>query len=327
MSNNKFQNKTNYSQSLQKRKSKKIRNKVIVLVTAAISIGIIAAAFKVTYNLLSKNHTSSNNASVSSTKKTTPADPNLTSGLDSLNSKDYVQAFSYFNKVDSSSSSYNDAQIQIKQLVEEYKKSIIASSDELVARKHYTEAINALSSYNKDILKDDDGKQIDDKIASIKMFKEEYTGYDEYDSDPIMQPITPDNVNKLSIESNTKYFLYTNLEEQNTYVYEGSSNNWKLVKNFQASSGARGQETPKGTFSITGRGDWFFAQASQEGAKYYIQFMGDYLYHSLPFDESKTNVVDATIGKPASHGCIRSNVEDAKWLYDNIPDHTKVIIN
>ena len=55
--------------------------------------------------------------------------------------------------------------------------------------------------------------------------------------------------------------------------------------------------------------------------------MGDYLFHSLPFDESGENIVDYTLGTPASHGCIRLAVEDAKWLYDNIDNGTKIIIN
>ncbi|HAH78565.1 MAG TPA: L,D-transpeptidase, partial [Ruminococcaceae bacterium] len=32
------------------------------------------------------------------------------------------------------------------------------------------------------------------------------------------------------------------------------------------------------------------------------------------------------LGEPASHGCIRLPVEDAKWIYDNIPEGTKVVI-
>ena len=55
--------------------------------------------------------------------------------------------------------------------------------------------------------------------------------------------------------------------------------------------------------------------------------MGDYLFHSVPFDETQTVILDDTLGTPASHGCIRLKVEDAKWLYDNIANDTKIIIN
>ncbi len=112
-----------------------------------------------------------------------------------------------------------------------------------------------------------------------------------------------------------------------TYIYSGSNNNWNLIKEFSSSTGIEGKETPKGIFSVTDRGDWFYSEEFQQGAKYWVQFMGDYLFHSLPYDESQENIVDYTLGKPASHGCIRLNVEDAKWLYDNIDDGTKIIIN
>ena len=42
---------------------------------------------------------------------------------------------------------------------------------------------------------------------------------------------------------------------------------------------------------------------------------------------ANARVVDNTLGTPASHGCIRLKTNDAKWIYDNIDDDTKVIIN
>lgn len=32
------------------------------------------------------------------------------------------------------------------------------------------------------------------------------------------------------------------------------------------------------------------------------------------------------LGVKASHGCIRLAIPDAKWIYENIPQHTKVVI-
>ncbi|CCU56791.1 ErfK/YbiS/YcfS/YnhG superfamily [Bacillus subtilis E1] len=33
------------------------------------------------------------------------------------------------------------------------------------------------------------------------------------------------------------------------------------------------------------------------------------------------------LGTKASHGCIRLTIPDAKWIYENIPEHTKVVIS
>jgi len=32
------------------------------------------------------------------------------------------------------------------------------------------------------------------------------------------------------------------------------------------------------------------------------------------------------LGSPASHGCIRLKLEEAKWLYEKLPSGVKVII-
>lgn len=35
---------------------------------------------------------------------------------------------------------------------------------------------------------------------------------------------------------------------------------------------------------------------------------------------------DATIGMPASHGCIRMMDEDIQWLYNYVPANTTVVV-
>lgn len=253
----------------------------------------------------------------------------LNLGISAFNSNDYDTAMKYFNKItDSTSKDYEIAQSYIKDYKANYKEYLLESIDELVANKYYTKAINILSNYDASLLAKEDITEIENKINSITMFREEYSGEDsEYTSNAILQEITPNNINSLSIASKTAYLVYLNLDKQMTYVYEGSNNNWSLIKEFPSSTGIDGEETPKGIFSVTNRGEWFYSEEFQQGAKYWVQFMGDYLFHSLPFDESQSNIVDYTIGEPSSHGCIRLEVEDAKWLYDNIANYTKIIIN
>ena len=41
---------------------------------------------------------------------------------------------------------------------------------------------------------------------------------------------------------------------------------------------------------------------------------------------SMTHIQDGTLGKQVSHGCVRLDINNAKWLYDNIPNGTKVVI-
>ncbi len=253
----------------------------------------------------------------------------LNLGISAFNSKDYDTAMEYFNQItESTPNDYEIAQSYINDYKSNYKDYLFESIDELVANKYYTKAINILSNYDVNLLTEDEITEIENKINSITMFREEYSGEDsEYTSNAILQEITPNNINSLSITSKTPYLVYLNLDKQITYIYEGSNNNWNLIKEFPSSTGIEGKETPKGIFSVTNRGEWFFSDEFQQGGKYWVQFMGDYLFHSLPFDETQSNILDYTIGEPSSHGCIRLKVEDAKWLYDNIANDTKIIIN
>ena len=71
----------------------------------------------------------------------------------------------------------------------------------------------------------------------------------------------------------------------------------------------------------------FYSEQYEQGGKYWVQFLGDYLFHSLPYDEDQDEIVDNTLGVPASHGCIRLDTEDAKWIYDNCRYGTTVVIS
>jgi lipoprotein-anchoring transpeptidase ErfK/SrfK len=102
-----------------------------------------------------------------------------------------------------------------------------------------------------------------------------------------------------------------------------------IVKQFVCSTGSPGNDTPTGTFKIQDRGESFYSQSSQEGGYYWTQFYGDFLFHSVPFDKDRNLEPEeaAKIGTPASHGCVRLFIEDAKWIYDNIPRGTVVTIH
>lgn len=253
-------------------------------------------------------------------------------GITNYNNKDYAKAISTLKKIPNSEDKYyTTANNYIDKCISDYKAELFKSADELVANKYFTKAIELLTTTDSNIISSDD-IDISNKIKFISSAREEYLASahleDEiYTSNAILQSITLENINTLNIDSKTPYFLYVNLNEQKTYVYEGIINDWDLLKTMDCSTGIEGEETPKGVFSVTGRGDWFFSQEYEQGGKYWVQFMGDYLFHSLPFDITQSNILDYTLGVPASHGCIRLNTEDAKWIYDNISDDTKVIIN
>ena len=64
--------------------------------------------------------------------------------------------------------------------------------------------------------------------------------------------------------------------------------------------------------------------------QYATRITGHILFHSVPYAEkSKDSLKYAAynkLGKAASAGCIRLSVIDAKWIYDNCPKGTTVVI-
>lgn len=90
--------------------------------------------------------------------------------------------------------------------------------------------------------------------------------------------------------------------------------------------------TPTGTYKIqNGRGDSFFNYNLGEGANNWTSWSPDnvYLFHSVPTksDGSYNLKETAKLGRTqGSHGCIRLSVPDSKWIMDNIPNGTKVVI-
>ncbi|MEG6616046.1 L,D-transpeptidase family protein [Peptococcaceae bacterium 1198_IL3148] len=162
----------------------------------------------------------------------------------------------------------------------------------------------------------------------------------------------PDNV----LLPNTKYFLtikVESIEQQasnelqiNFTTEEVASKYWVDVKlgaihtvtiyqgqypiRFMLASGGRsGHETPLGKYYIQDRGSSFWAARFGEGANYWVRIVGSILIHSVPKDANWQTKEEehAKLGLPASHGCIRLAEPDAKWVYENLPANTMVIIH
>lgn len=116
-----------------------------------------------------------------------------------------------------------------------------------------------------------------------------------------------------------------NLKKQRVYIIAHG----KTVYSMVMSSGIK-DSTPHGNYQINGRGDHFFNQDEKVGADYWVAFIGSqYLFHSVPTNYNFGEYIPSEgmkLGKPASHGCVRLSVADAKWFYKNIPDGTAVHI-
>ena len=132
-------------------------------------------------------------------------------------------------------------------------------------------------------------------------------------------------------------WVKVSLKGNRTYLYDGSKIIYTMyssggVYQKDAKTGKMKSATPTGTFYVQAeRGDSFFNQELGEGANYYVSWLnhGEYLFHSVPTkaDGSYNLKEAAKLGKSTgSHGCIRLSVSDAKWMEQNLPEGTKVVI-
>ncbi|WP_443660405.1 L,D-transpeptidase [Clostridium algidicarnis] len=244
-----------------------------------------------------------------------------------FNDKDYVDAMKSLNEVSSFSSEYLEALDMKRKCYLAIKEDTLDKADKLAKDKYYSKAISLIED-NLILLKED--KELLDKVKEYEEEKDKYILLKEKEQVQAVfkkQEISEkQNINSFDIASGTKYLILVNIKEQKTYIYKGSKNKWSLTKEFLCSTGINGKETPKGTFTVQNKGDWFYTDKYDQGGKYWVGFKGNYLFHSLPFDKEQKNIVDTTLGKPASHGCIRLKVEESKWIYDNVPIGSKVIV-
>lgn len=252
---------------------------------------------------------------------------NFNNGVSSFNNGQYTEAISDFKKVSALDLNYVDSLKYLTDSKNKLKENLLAHCDDLVSNDYYTQALSAISD-NSDILGNND--DIKQKVIEIKEEQQEYlnkvSAASEASSQALTTIISPNNINTLNVESSTSYLINVNLQNQKTYIYKGKADKWQLVRTCVCSTGINGEDTPSGSFSIQEKGDWFFSDKYKQGGKYWTQITGDILFHSLPFANDKTTIVDYTLNKPSSHGCIRLSIDDAKWIYTNIPKGSKVII-
>jgi len=144
-------------------------------------------------------------------------------------------------------------------------------------------------------------------------------------------------VNANGYTSRTEYLLWVNRCYQRVNVFKGTGNagEWEIYKDFIVSTGGWVNSTPRGVTTIPSRiaEGWVFIEhgyrvepvvrfwperSSPEGSSF--------AFHSRPLDIQTREVTDTRIGVPASSGCIRMYCDDAWWIFENIPDHTTVVV-
>lgn len=197
--------------------------------------------------------------------------------------------------------------------------------------------IIAASIINKNTSKEVDAKE-SESLAGEFINNEDIQNLEEDANEEIIENIVEENEvaeNTVTEEkpkntSGTRYRLEVNCEQNVVNVYERDENGEykNCVKVMLCSVGSA---TPmSGTYSLKKYGGWEWKGLQGDVfGQYATQITGNILFHSVPYtkrgDNSSLEYWEYDkLGTPASLGCIRLTVKNAKWIYDNCASGTKV---
>ena len=129
------------------------------------------------------------------------------------------------------------------------------------------------------------------------------------------------------------YKIYVDISDQTIYVFRWDGEAYSIPeRKMICSTGKKATPTPLGTYQAYGQLDleddeWWWFKTYKCYAKYAYGIVGGILFHSVTYTRDKKPLGDEkNLGRKASHGCIRLTVDDAKWIYDNCPYGTTVVI-
>lgn len=128
-----------------------------------------------------------------------------------------------------------------------------------------------------------------------------------------------------AISSPTNWFVLVDDINTKVMIYYWAIDQWMPLYIFDCSTGAWSMRTVHGTFSVGMKG-YAFGYGHGYTAYYYTQIYGDYLFHSILYNEGTWVPLDPVLNSHRSHGCVRLAPENAKWIYDNIPRGTTIHI-
>lgn len=167
----------------------------------------------------------------------------------------------------------------------------------------YNDIMKWLPFYDVDIIQNNE-----EKLDSLSNFEIEfYINYNHY-------------------LSKTDYFIFVDIYRNETYILKRKNQYFYLEKRLSCSTGSLTTPTKRGLYTIKSKGSHFYSRDNTYICYNYLQYDGSYLLHSFPYSFNK-EILDDRLGQRVSSGCVRFTFDDSKYLYDNIPIDTAILIN
>ena len=123
--------------------------------------------------------------------------------------------------------------------------------------------------------------------------------------------------------------LVVDVSDQKVYVYQWTGEKYEgPIYKFVCASGKKDTPTPLGTYQAGGKAcdEWYYFKEFHCYAKWAYHIVGGIFFHSNTMTEPKGKPSNGGLGHRASHGCVRMKVEEVKWIFDNCPEGTTVVI-
>lgn len=129
-------------------------------------------------------------------------------------------------------------------------------------------------------------------------------------------------INNKNYTSKTDYLAWVSLSCQKVNVFQRTDGAWRLIKTMPCAAGANTSPTPVGQYEISYHVDAWRYDGYWCGPV--TGFYNGYAFHSW-LNTYEGGAFDHTMGMPVSHGCIRLQDADAKYMY-NLPMGSRVIV-
>lgn len=168
--------------------------------------------------------------------------------------------------------------------------------------------------------------KVNDSYYWVDKYYVNILGIDELTLYPLSDNEIEIYVNLSSFKSETPYFIWVDIYRNETYVLKNNNNYFYMYKRYDCTTGANVTPTKRGLFQISKKGDYFYSRDNTYICYYFMQYSGSYLLHSIPYS-LKGEVLDDSMKKRVSKGCVRYLKDDCKEIYDLIPLKTSIWIN
>lgn len=134
------------------------------------------------------------------------------------------------------------------------------------------------------------------------------------------------------LKGKQSYYIHVNRKQCKITIFakDGKKGYTIPVMAMTCSVGKSSTKTPKGTYYTKAKYRWRTLMGPSYG-QYCTKIVGGIYFHSVAgYNKTSYNLSAYNynkLGSPASHGCIRLCVRDAKWIYDHCKLKTKVTID